>query len=160
VAEDWESRLIADLARLRREPPFRVDVATRVLAEVRRLAPPPRSALSPRTLGLAAAAILVLGAALTALVLPGLPALLADLVQGVGEVASLGGSAVRLALAAVTLAARALGRTADFLSAFGGLGALLAPLAAAALAAALAGMAGITSYVVGRDLLHGRREAV
>ena len=58
---DLERRLIEDLARLRREPPFSVDVTARVLAQVRQLGSPPRQAIaSRRTLALAAAAVLLL----------------------------------------------------------------------------------------------------
>jgi hypothetical protein len=161
VAGDWEKRLIEDLARLRREPPFQVDVTARVLAEVRRMGPPPLEAtVSRRALAWSAAAALVLAAALTLLALPGLPGLFGDLGRTAGQAADLGGSLFRWAAVALAAAAQVVARTVDFLAAFRGIAGVLAPLVVGGTAAALAGMAGITSYVVGRDLLRARTEAM
>lgn len=158
---DWESRLIEDLGRLRGEPPFRVDVSARVLAEVRRLGPPPLEATSSRrVLVWAATAALILGAALTIFVLPGLPSLVADFAKAAGHAAVHGGSVLRWAASLPAALAQGLARILEFLTAFRGLAAVLAPAVAAAMVAALAGMGGITSYVVGRDLRRARTEAL
>ena len=155
-----ERRLIGDLERLRRETPFSVDVTARVLTEVRRLGPPPRTAVASRRVVVwAAAAVVALAAGLAVFALPGLPGTLGDLAQATARAAGLGGAALRLAAQMPAAAAHGLASTVDFLSAFRGLAGALAPAVAVAMAAALLGMAGITTYVVGRDLRHRRAEA-
>ena len=149
-----EQRLIADLARLRREAPFSVDVTARVMAEVRRMGPPPRAAIaSRRTAVWAVVAGLAAATALAALL--------------GAEAQAWGAQLPGLAAWAATSVGAALGKlpgvlvsgivwVADLLASFRGLAGFLAPATAGALAAALLGMAGITIFVVGRDLRRGR----
>jgi hypothetical protein len=150
--------MIADLARLRQEPPFSIDVTARVKAEVRRMGPPRRVPVASRRMALwSSVAGVAAAATLAALVLPGAPGWF--------------GQFTGLATWAVTSAASMLGKLpgavvsavvwlTDFLTAFRGLAGALAPALAGALAAALAGMVGITGYVVGRDLRRGRPEGL
>jgi hypothetical protein len=154
VSGDREQRLIADLARLRHEPPFSVDVTARVMAEVRRMGPPPRTAVASRRAAVwAALAGLAAASALAALLIPGASAWLSEL-TGVAVWAA---GAVGSTLASLPVAAaRAIAWTVDFLASFRPLAAALAPAMAVALAAALLGMVGITIFVVGRDLRRGR----
>ena len=152
---DLEQRMIEDLARLRREPPFSVDVTARVVAEVRRMGPPPRPSIaSRRVLVGSAVAGLMAVAALAALLIPGVQGWFGQLVELAGRATGAVGSALAGLPAA---AARVIAWCATFLASFRGLAAALAPAVAGALAAALAGMVGITGYVVGRDLRHGRQ---
>ena len=75
MRHDLERRLIDDLERLRQDVPFSVDVTARVMAEVRRLGPPPRPVIASRRVVVwssAAAILLATGVALLALL--GLPA--------------------------------------------------------------------------------------
>ena len=151
---DLERRILADLARLRREAPFSVDVTARVMAEVRRIGPPPQAAIASRQVVVWAAAAAVLAAAGLALLL-----LVPGLAAGPDVAARAGGLAATVAgwLAGLPgAAARGMARTVDVLASFRGVAAVLAPVVAAVLAAALAGMAAITAYVVGRDLRQGR----
>jgi hypothetical protein len=160
VRHDLERRLIDDLERLRQDLPFSVDVTARVMAEVRRLGPPPRPAIASRRVVVwssAAAILLATGVALLALL--GLPAWAGDLGQAAARTAGLGGSILRFAAWVPGAAARAVAQCVDFMTAFRGLAVALAPAVAAAMAAALVAMTGITSYVVGRDLRRGRAEA-
>ena len=154
MKSDLEQRMIADLARLRRELPFSVDVTARVVAEVRRLGPPPRPSIATRKVAVwSIAAGLAAAAALAALLIPGAPGWLGQLAELAGWAAGRGGAALTGLPAA---AARAIAWVAGFLASFRGIAQALAPAVTGALAAALAGMAGITAYVVGRDLRRGR----
>jgi hypothetical protein len=150
-----DRRMLADLARLRREPPFSVDVSARVVAEVRRLGPPPRPPVAtPRVAVWSTAAGLAAAAALAALLIPGAPVWLGQLAELAGWAAGGLGAALTGLPAA---AARAIAWAAGFLASFRGLVQALSPAVSGALAAALVGMAGITAYVVGRDLRRGRQ---
>ncbi len=151
---DLEQRMIEDLARLRREPPFSVDVAARVLAEVRRMGPPPRPSIASRRVAVWSTAAALLAASLLAtLVVPGVPEWLSQLTGlaawAVGAVGAGLGHLPGVLVSGVVW-------VVDFLASFRGLAATLAPATAGALVAALAGMVGITSFVVGRDLRRGR----
>ena len=148
-----ERHLIEDLARLRREPPFSVDVTARVVAEVRRLGPPPRQVAPSRRLVLGWAAAACVGVAV--LLVFAVP----ELAPVLSWAAGAGTAVLRAGTASLAVAARATARAADFLSAFRGLAVVLAPAVVAAAAASLLGMAAITTYVVGRDLRRGRAEA-
>lgn len=158
MAGDWEDRLIRDLARLHRAPPFPVDVTHRVLAEVRRM-PLPGPAPRRRAVWAAAAALALAGTFLV-LALVGLPAWLEEVGLSIGRAAGTGGVLVRWLAEAVSAAARGAGRTLNLVAAFRGLAAALSPVLVGAMVAALAGMAAVTSYVVGRDLRRTRTEAM
>jgi hypothetical protein len=155
VKRDLEQRMVADLARLRRELPFSVDVTARVVAEVRRMGPPPRVSVASRRLAVGSAVGGVAAAiALAALLVPGMQGWLGQLGELAGwAVGALGTTLVGLPAAA----ARLIAWSAGFLASFRGLAAAVAPAVTAALGAALAGMVGITAYVVGRDVRRGRR---
>ncbi|HEX5041861.1 MAG TPA: hypothetical protein VFV75_03085 [Candidatus Polarisedimenticolaceae bacterium] len=155
MRRDLDQRMIADLARLRREPPFSVDVTARVAAEVRRMGPPPRVSVASRRVAVGSAlGGLAAAIALAALLIPGLQGWSGEL----GELAGWAAGALAAALVGLpAAAARAIAWSAGFLASFRGLAAALAPAVAGALAAALAGMVAITAYVVGRDVRRGRR---
>lgn len=158
MARDWEERLIEDLARLRRQPPFRVDVAARVLEEVRRMGPVGARA-SRRRLGIAAAATLALAGVVLLLAVVGLPAWAEEVGLSIGRAAGTSGVLARWLAETVSAAARGTGRTLNLLAAFRGLAAAVGPVLVAALVVALAAMGTVTSYVVGRDLRRTRTEA-
>ena len=154
MREDLEQRILADLARLRREPPFSVDVTARVMEEVRRMGPPPRAGVASRRVAVwSAAAALVATSLLAALLVPGVPAWISQLTGlaawAVGAVGAGLGHLPGILVSGVVW-------VVDFLASFRGLAATLAPATAGALVAALTGMVGITSFVVGRDLRRGR----
>jgi len=154
VRGDLEQRILADLARLRQEPPFSVDVTARVMGEVRHMGPPPRAAVASRRVAVwSAAAALLAASLLAALLVSGVPAWLSQLTGlaawAVGAVGAGLGHLPGVLVSGVVW-------VVDFLASFRGLAATLAPATAGALVAALAGMVGITSFVVGRDLRRGR----
>ena len=144
---DLEQRILADLARLRRAPPFSVDVTARVMAEVRRMGPPPRPAVASRRVAVwSAAAALLAASLLAAMLVPGVPAWLTQLTGlaawAVGAVGTGLGRLPGVLVSGVVW-------VVDFLASFRGLAATLAPATVGALVAALTGMVGITSFVVG-----------
>jgi len=155
VRADLEQRMIEDLARLRRELPFSVDVTARVVVEVRRMGAPPRTAIASRRVAVASAvAGMAAAAALAALLIPGASIWLAQL----GGLAAWATATVVSALGKLPgLLVSGIVWVADFLASFRGLAGMLAPATAGAMAAALAGMVGITLFVVGRDLRRGRQ---
>jgi hypothetical protein len=124
------------------------------MAEVRRLGPLGRP--SRRPLGLVASAALALAATVLVMAFLGLPVWLETLGQSIESAVGTGGTLAQGLAAAITAAARGLGRTLHLVAAFRGLAAAAGPLLLATMVAALAAMAGVTSYVVGRDLRRTR----
>ena len=156
----FEALLAEALGRKGQPAPFSVDVASRVMARVAELGPPPRTELSRRQFGVWAAAASVVGVALTTAAVWNAPSLEAALSFLLHTMADGTGAALKLT-GPVSSLAGALGRVALALVAsaqtFVRPLAPLQPLAHALLAAVAAAMLSITAIVLGRDL--GRRVA-
>ncbi len=157
--EDWEARLIADLALLRdAEPPFRVDVTARVAREVARLRAG-RAHAPVGHLGWAfgvatVAALVVLGVAL---------ARLPDLIGWIPSAGAAAGRVLSAALVLAALGARSLAPALDalvnILTSIGKVAGPFLPAARLGALAVLAAMSLALVSVVARDLLRaGRKE--
>jgi len=158
--KDFDVLLRAALSRSGEPAPFSVDVASRVMARVAELGPPPRTEMSGRQFGRWAAAASVVGVALTTAAIwnaPSLEAALSFLLHTMadgtgaalkltGPVSSLAGTLGRVAMALVSSAQTFVRPLAP-----------LQPFAHVLLAAVTAAMLSITTIVLGRDL--GRRVA-
>lgn len=153
--KDFDALLRAALSRSGDPAPFSVDVASRVMARVAELGPPPRSEMSRRQFGRWAAAASVGGLALTVAAALNGPSIEAALSFLLHTMADATGAVLKLTGPASSFA-EALGRVATALvtSARTVAGPLtpFQPLAHALLAAVAVAMISITTFVLGRDL--------
>ncbi len=154
--KDFDALLSRALSRSGEPAPFSVDVASRVMARVAELGPPPRTEMSGRQFGRWAAAASIGGLALTVAAALNGPSMEAALSFLLHTMADATGAALKLTGPANSFAA-ALGRVATALvtSARTLAGPLtpFQPLAQALLAGVALAMLSVTSFVLGRDLL-------
>ncbi len=159
--KDFDTLLRAALSRSGEPAPFSVDVASRVMARVAELGPPPRTEMSRRQFGRWAVAASVAGVALTLAAIWNAPSLEAALSFLLHTMADGTGAALKLTGPASSLAG-ALGRVAVALGTSAQTLvrplAPLQPFAQVLLAAFTAVMLSITTFVLSRDL--GGRVAV
>ncbi len=154
-----ERTLSHDLAGLRMEFPFEIDVTTRVLHEVQTLPAAPRDVVSPASLGWASAVAAAAGLALAVALWQMLPELTPLISAGSDLLAPVGGALVKLAGAALdvllvplnmlwSLAGKLLGLTGRLAS--------WEPLLTVALGLGYGLMAVIIALFVGRDIKQTR----
>jgi hypothetical protein len=154
----FETLLADALGRRGRPAPFPIDVATRVMARVSVMGPPPRAEMSYRQFGRWAIAACATGIALTLVAAwqaPSLSGALPDIARTVADATA---AALKLAPPASALAGTA-GRVASALVASGRTLVQplepFQPLARVMLAALTLVMLSITTVVVGRDVAKG-----
>jgi hypothetical protein len=154
-----EARLAVDLATLREEYPFELDVRARVEQSIRARGTPHHDEVTVRQLGWAAAA-----AAFVALLLLGFsremaPEVLRMAQDALAAAAGLSDATSQLTSAGATLLAipiKLLGTLAGYATRFGGTLARVQPFAIAVAGVLTATMTVVIAWVVGRDLLpHG-----